>query len=441
MTDHDARRPPRATAAALARDVAVTSWYIAASIVFFLVATLGIWGLWAMFARTRLDDPPVIVGYLGGTVAVVAGSVALLARYRRDGDVGDADRVPRVRRFVSWPVIAGAVGSAAIGVSAASVLIAGSLLATVLCLVRWGPGIRWRGIVLVELALVVLWFAERGRFEARLEGVGSLSFTMLVFAVTLPAMIALSLWSWDVVLELNRARATEARLAATQERLRLAGELHDLQGHHLQVIALQLELAERMLPRDPDAAAEQVRLARASVDAARAGTRELAGRFRGVPLPDELANAADLLRAAGLRVGLDVAADAELAPADILGPVVREATTNVLKHGGGRWAELSLARRDGFWRLTAANDPGAASALGAGSGLESIAHRIGAVGGDVRTQHDAARFAVVVEVPAAVADGGEIVASGGHRARMTAPGDDVAADGAAAGGEGQGMPR
>ncbi|MFP3822103.1 histidine kinase, partial [Bacillus sp. SIMBA_008] len=44
---------------------------------------------------------------------------------------------------------------------------------------------------------------------------------------------------------------------------------HDLQGHHLQVIALQLELAERLLPRDPDAGMEQLRAARVSVDEAR----------------------------------------------------------------------------------------------------------------------------------------------------------------------------
>ncbi len=149
-------------------------------------------------------------------------------------------------------------------------------------------------------------------------------------------MTATSLWWWDIVRELDRARRAEGRLAAAQERLRLAGDLHDLQGHHLQVIALQLELAEKMMPRDPDAAIDQVRAARASVDDARRGTRDLAARFRGVPLPDELANAADVLRAAGLTVDLLLVDTAAVhAPADVLGPVVRESTTNVLKHGGG----------------------------------------------------------------------------------------------------------
>jgi two-component system, NarL family, sensor histidine kinase DesK len=396
VNDRDPRPAAAPRSTTLAREVVATSWYIAVSIVFFMISALGIWSLWALLVRTRLEEPAVIVGYAVGSIAVLVSTVVLLVRYRADGDVGEADRPPRLRRFLSWPVLLGTGGSVLLGAATVSVLFGASVLATILCLVRWGPGIRWRGVILVEAALVALWFAER----ARLEGAGSLTFALLVFGVALPASIALSLWSWDVVLELDRARATESRLAATQERLRLAGELHDLQGHHLQVIALQLELAERMLARDPDAAGEQIRLARASVDAARTGTRELAGRFRGVPLPDELANAADLLRAAGLAVRSDVAADAVLAPADLLGPVVRECTTNVLKHGGGRWAEVRLDRDGGFWRVVFANDPGPTSSLGAGSGLAGISHRVGVAGGDLRTRREHDRFEVVVSVPA-----------------------------------------
>lgn len=396
VNDRDPRPAAAPRSTTLAREVVATSWYIAVSIVFFMISALGIWSLWALLVRTRLEDPAVIVGYAVGSIAVLVSTVVLLVRYRADGDVGEADRPPRLRRFLSWPVLLGTGGSVLLGAATVSVLFGASVLATILCQVRWGPGIRWRGVILVEAALVALWFAER----ARLEGAGSLTFALLVFGVALPASIALSLWSWDVVLELDRARATESRLAATQERLRLAGELHDLQGHHLQVIALQLELAERMLARDPDAAGEQIRLARASVDAARTGTRELAGRFRGVPLPDELANAADLLRAAGLAVRSDVAADAVLAPADLLGPVVRECTTNVLKHGGGRWAEVRLDRDGGFWRVVFANDPGPTSSLGAGSGLAGISHRVGVAGGDLRTRREHDRFEVVVSVPA-----------------------------------------
>ena len=386
---------PSRSAASLARGVTATGWYIATSMAFFLVGTLFVWGVVVLFARGGWRAPVTLIGFPLLSAIVVAATVVLLVRYRRDGDLDDADRPSWRRRFLSVPVIAGVVSSMILGAVAESALLGASLVGATLCVVRWGPGIRWRGVVLLEAGLVILWFLEL----ARPTPAGD-AFVLAFFAIMLPATQALSLWSWDVVLQLDSARRTEARLAAVQERLRLASDLHDLQGHHLQVIALQLELAERMIARDPDAAADQIRLARNSVDEAREGTRALAGRFRGVPLPDELANAADLLRAAGLDVELDVAPDAADAPADVLGPVVRECTTNVLKHGGGQWARLGLRRDGDIWVLSVANDPGPGSAVGAGAGLAGIAHRIGAVGGHVTHTRDDERFDVLVTVPA-----------------------------------------
>ncbi|MGK5631002.1 sensor histidine kinase, partial [Streptomyces sp. URMC 123] len=57
---------------------------------------------------------------------------------------------------------------------------------------------------------------------------------------------------------LREARATVAHLAANEERLRLARDLHDLLGHSLSLIALKSELAGRMLPDHPEQAATQV---------------------------------------------------------------------------------------------------------------------------------------------------------------------------------------
>ena len=197
----------------------------------------------------------------------------------------------------------------------------------------------------------------------------------------------------------------EGRLAATQERLRLANDVHDLQGHHLQVIALQLELAERLLALDAGSALEHVRAARCSVDDARQGTRDLATRFRGVPLADELANAADLLRAAGLRVEIGVAQHSEQAPVEVLGPVIRETTTNALKHSGGRWAQISLRRSGDSWIYTVRNDTVAphphASQKRTGHGLRGIDDRVRAVGGHVTVEQGPLTFEVSATVPLA----------------------------------------
>ncbi len=391
-------RPDPSPASALARGVTATWWYTASSVVFFQITMLGLWGLDAAL-RVEAFRGAVPVGFLVCALLSVAAGAVLLAEYRRERRAQEEDepwwRMPR------WSAVALAVSllsAIALGLLADAVVLGVGLVAFTLCVRTWPPGVRIRLVILLVLLIVAAWFVDATRVPTGEDGIFAVS---ALFALMLAPATALSLWWWDIVLALDHARAVESRLAAVQERLRLAGDLHDLQGHHLQVIALQLELAERTMERDPATAAEHVRAAHRSVDDARRGTRELASRFRGVPLPDELANAADLLRAAGLRVDLEVAADADDASAEVLGPIIRECTTNILKHGGGEWARVALVRDGSMWRLEVANDTRAGvGASGPGSGLAGIGERVGTVGGQVDTGTAEDAFRVVVTIPA-----------------------------------------
>lgn len=390
---------PGGVSAAYARDVRATWWYTAGSLVFFHVCTLVMWLLALLLRASPLPQAVAITLFVVGAAGSLATAVLLLMRYRRE-PVGDEEH----RVGPPWALLAASGAAAvALGLACGSPLLAVATAAYALCLVRWRGGIRFRLVLLLIVVIVAIWVVEATRLNP--DGYAGPMTSAAVFSALFVPIAASSLWWWDIVRELDRARRAEGRLAAAQERLRLASDLHDLQGHHLQVIALQLELAEKMLARDPDAAGEQVRAARVSVDEARRGTRDLAARFRGVPLPDELANAADLLRAAGLRVHLDVAADAADAPADVLGPVVRECTTNILKHGGGAAASLSLLRRQDAWVLTIGNDaraegaPVGDSPLRDGAGLHGIAARVGAIGGTMDATTSRGRFVVTVAVP------------------------------------------
>jgi len=383
--------PVLTPAATYARDVRVTWWYTAASVMVLHVFAILMWAFVVVLRGTPLDIVLALVGAAGS----VASGVLLLVHYRREPfDDGDDS----ARRSV-WPLVLLGIASAVLlGVGTGSLLVVAALVAQALCTVRWRGGIRVRLVALMLVVVIAVWVIEAMRSSP--DGYLTLTFALPLFVTMLAPLTATSLWWWDIVRELDRARRAEGRLAAAQERLRLAGDLHDLQGHHLQVIALQLELAEKMMGRDPEAAVEQVRAARASVDEARRGTRDLAARFRGVPLPDELANAADLLRAAGLTVDLLVDTEAGRAPADVLGPVVRETTTNVLKHGGGVSASLSLSRHEGSWVLVVENDSrGAASPVGDGAGLSGIAERVGLVGGTMDATRLGDRFRITVRVP------------------------------------------
>ncbi|GGD68045.1 sensor histidine kinase [Microbacterium murale] len=374
----------------LDRGITATWYYTIAALLVFeigivLATTLAVW---ASVARPPAASVAVTVGGL----LWVGSTVALMVDYRHRTDA--APLVLWRRQLlpllitVAYAITAGTV---------TGMWIVGALpLLQSLMLLNWQSGVRLRvmlaaTVVLIGLAVIDIRTAPADTMT---------TFGPLVsFSVILPAMTVASLWWWDVLVRLDRARASESRLAATQERLRVATDVHDLQGHHLQVIALQLELAERLMTKDPDAALEQLRAARGSVAEAQQGTRDLAMRFRSAPLSDEIANAVDLLRAAGTSAEASIDAEADHAPASVLGPVIRETTTNVLRHGGGKWAQLSLKRDGGSWRYEIVNDSAGNSASGDGAGLEGVGRRAAEAGGTLEVRRGKQEFAVVVTVP------------------------------------------
>ncbi|QNO38969.1 sensor histidine kinase [Protaetiibacter sp. SSC-01] len=365
-----------------------TWWYTLAAVLAFELLMVFVW------AAAAIDRGPLTAAAVGVAGLVwCASTVPLLVAYRHRTDQLPGEGRARVLVCLGVALLAGAAG----GWLSGSWLVTAATVLQSVVLLNWPPGLRLRVVIGVVAVLLVVWLVVE-------DPVATDGWLPGLYATLLPVVTVSSLWWWDVLITLDRARATEARYAASQERLRVATDVHDLQGHHLQVIALQLELADRLRDSDPEASAEHLRAARASVDAARQGTRDLATRFRSVPLRDELANAVDLLRAAGATAQVSIGADADEAPADVLGPVIRETTTNVLRHGGGRWARLSLDRSGAQWRYEIANDVGAAvPGDGSGSGLDGIRRRAEQAGGSLAVERADDAFTVVVTVPAGAA--------------------------------------
>ncbi|SDK93254.1 sensor histidine kinase [Streptomyces indicus] len=150
-------------------------------------------------------------------------------------------------------------------------------------------------------------------------------------------------------IELREARATVAELAATQERLRLARDLHDLLGHSLSLITLKSELAGRMLPGHPEKAAEQVADIERVSRQALADVREAVTGYRRATLPGELAGARTALTAAGITATVPAAApDLPAAAEEALAWALREAVTNVVRHADASRCTVDLVVRQGL---------------------------------------------------------------------------------------------
>ncbi|MET9882442.1 sensor histidine kinase [Streptomyces sp. NPDC006430] len=206
-------------------------------------------------------------------------------------------------------------------------------------------------------------------------------------------------------IELREARATVAQLAANEERLRMARDLHDLLGHSLSLITLKSELAGRMLPDRPEQAAQQVADIEQVSRQALVDVREAVSGYRRPTLPGELAGARTALTAAG------VAADLPAEPVDDLPEEVesalawslREAVTNVVRHSGAKRCTVRVERRQtlagAVVELSVADD-GAGGSPVAGNGLTGLGERLEAVGGTLSAGPTGKRgFRLLARIP------------------------------------------
>jgi signal transduction histidine kinase len=159
----------------------------------------------------------------------------------------------------------------------------------------------------------------------------------------------------DRAARLEHEREEKARQAATQERLRIARELHDVVAHSLSVIGVQAGAARLLLDTDPNprGAREAVAAIEATANRAMAEMRRALGILRDTdasgaalaPLPGlgQLPDLLDQLQAAELPVELTVAGDPRPLPASIdlsLYRIVQEALTNALKHASATHAQV-----------------------------------------------------------------------------------------------------
>ncbi|WP_194409465.1 sensor histidine kinase [Microbacterium cremeum] len=224
-----------------------------------------------------------------------------------------------------------------------------------------------------------------------------------VYALLLPFMVITSLWWWEIVVELDRNRRAAAQLAVAQERLRFASDLHDIQGHHLQVISLKAELAERLLSRDPDAARENIREVRLIAKQALEETRSLVAGYRQVALDEELENAREVLTATGARCTLQIAVlPSDAASRSALASVVREATTNILRHSEATEVSIVLSTDGEDGVLEIVNDgvmDDAGPRASGGSGIAGLRERLASVGGALDSGISDGRFALRARVP------------------------------------------
>ncbi|MBW8484933.1 sensor histidine kinase [Actinomadura parmotrematis] len=310
------------------------------------LATLAV--LYAATVRTAFDGRfPLRVPVTLFVVLTAAGAVVVALLDRRwssvyalvglaAGSVGG--HLPRARRGVEWPLL----------------LCVGGPVAVVMLSAWWGG--------------------------ADAEGVLGSAYAVGTAGLVTAIVIRL----FGVIGMLRAAREELARAAVEAERLRFSRDLHDLLGHTLSLMVVKAQAVRLLAARDPAVAAAQAADIEDVGRRALGEVRQAVSGYRGRGLAAELEAARTALADAGVRPVIRSAGDALPGEADaLLGWVVREGVTNVIRHSGARTCEITL-RHGGGEAVVQVRDDGAGPAPGApGNGLRGLAERLAEAGGSV----------------------------------------------------------
>lgn len=190
------------------------------------------------------------------------------------------------------------------------------------------------------------------------------------------------------------AREQESRRQASEERLEIARELHDVLAHSISLIAVQANVALEVMDRRP----EQARIALSAIKDA---SRSALGEVRSVltvlrgdraaprdPAPDlaRLGHLVELAEAAGLKVALSLVGDLDRVPLAVSQAgyrIVQESLTNVVRHAAAGRATILVEAADGLHLRIADDGRGCplGETAGGGNGLPGMRERAAAFGG------------------------------------------------------------
>ncbi len=203
---------------------------------------------------------------------------------------------------------------------------------------------------------------------------------------------------------LARSREEELRRLASQERMRMARDLHDVVAHNISVINVQANTALHLMDRQPERARSALTTINDVSKQALVELRSVLGVLRDVdanggdrapraPAPG-LARLGDLIEnaaAAGLAVRIEEDGQPGPLPADVdlaAYRIIQEALTNSARHSGGANATVRLGYGDDGLRVEVYDDGtsrppdrSAAQATGSGHGIAGMTERAAALDG------------------------------------------------------------
>ncbi|RAG81823.1 sensor histidine kinase [Streptacidiphilus pinicola] len=232
----------------------------------------------------------------------------------------------------------------------------------------------------------------------------------MLLVLLLAQLIGNSVRTRRIFAAASRAQATEQ--AITEERLRIARELHDMVAHSIGIIAIQAGVGSRVLDSQPEEARSALQAIEATSRETLSGLRRTLVALRQAdpepgsqlaplaPAPglDDVEKLAATTTEAGVRVDVTWRGERRPLPGDIdlsAFRIVQEAVTNVVRHSGARCCRVSIDYGDEQLALEIVDDgrtagavhgppggPGAPAGHGSGFGITGMRERVSLLHGE-----------------------------------------------------------
>jgi signal transduction histidine kinase len=245
----------------------------------------------------------------------------------------------------------------------------------------------WRAAILFDIALMAALYAVVYR-----KGDGVL-IVSAYFAFTLFAMITIRVAHDEAEARKSLAEAhAELQVATellqissrTDERLRIARDLHDLLGHHLTALSLNLEVATHLTNGE---AREQIEKSKSITKLLLSDVRDVVSAMRHDEAVDLGAAIASLSTAVTTpQLHVDVDRNLGITNASVAQTALRalqEIVTNSVRHSGARNLWLRVSRNDGALAIDARDDGSGCDRVVFGNGLRGMRERVEAERGSL----------------------------------------------------------
>ena len=196
----------------------------------------------------------------------------------------------------------------------------------------------------------------------------------------------------------ERQKVLDYQIATVSERERIAQDLHDLLGQTLTMIALKSEIADRLFEKNPAQAKLEISDIRDTAKTALSDVREAVAGLNTTSLAKELQRAKKILDSANIRLlALKELPNLDPKYDQVLGLVIREAVTNIVRHSNATQTSINLVQGEGQLQLNI-GDNGRISKLNEGAGINGIRKRIEQLGGTTFITFESG-LSLIIEIP------------------------------------------